>query len=177
MISAPRGTARLTRPRRLGVYGVGLAVWLSGALWLLFHYFFKRHGPLGAAPHPLESWWLTLHGASAFAAIWAFGWLWSAHITKGWATGRKRPSGGLLVATLAWLTLSGYLLYYVGHEEVRAVTSLLHWSSGLACLIPFVTHRIRKHSPRQSRQSAQAAATARPPQVDAEDVSRVVGPL
>jgi hypothetical protein len=143
-VSAPRRTARLTPTRRLGVYGVGVAVWLSGALWLLFHYFFVRQGPLGATPHPLESWWLTLHGASAFAAIWAFGWLWSAHITKGWATGRKRPSGGLLVTALAWLTLSGYLLYYVGHEEVRTITSVLHWASGLACPIPFVVHRFRR---------------------------------
>ena len=154
VISAPRGTARLPSPARLGVYGVGLAVWLSGALWLLFHYFFKREGPLGMAPHPLESWWLTLHGASAFAAVWAFGWLWSAHITKGWATRRKRPSGGLLVATVAWLTLSGYLLYYAGQEEVRATTSLLHWSAGLLCLIPFAIHRFRDHPPRQSRQGA-----------------------
>jgi hypothetical protein len=154
VISAPRGTARLTSPARLGVYGVGLAVWLSGALWLLFHYFFKREGPLGMAPHPLESWWLTLHGASAFAAVLAFGWLWNAHVTKGWATRRKRPSGGLLVATVAWLTFSGYLLYYAGQEEVRAVTSLLHWSVGLLCLIPFAIHRFRDHPPRQSRQSA-----------------------
>lgn len=151
VISAPGGTARLTPPRRWGIYGVSLAVWLTGALWLLFDYFFKREGPLGIVPHPLESWWLTLHGASAFAAVWAFGWLWNAHIAKGWGTGRKRPSGGLLVATLAWLTLSGYLLYYVGHEDVRAIISVLHWSSGLVCPIPFLVHRIRHHAPRQLR--------------------------
>lgn len=147
---APRATARLTKARRLGLYAVGLGLWLSGGLWLLFHYFFQRSGPLGPGPHPLESWWLTLHGAFAFAGVWAFGWLWSAHVTRGWATGRKRPSGGLLVATVAWLTLSGYLLYYVGREQVRAITAILHWSSGLACLIPFAVHRFRNHSPRRS---------------------------
>jgi hypothetical protein len=150
VIVQSRGTARLTASRRLGVYGVALTLWLSGALWLLFHYFVKRHGPLGVAPHPLEAWWLALHGASAFAAVWAFGWLWNAHIAKGWATGRKRWSGGLVVVTLASLILSGYLLYYVGREDVRAITSLLHWVLGLACPFPFLVHRFRNHSSRHS---------------------------
>ncbi len=147
----PRGSAHLTKARRLGLYAVGLGLWLSGALWLLFHYFFEQKGQLGASPHPLESWWLTLHGAFGFAAIWTFGWLWRAHITGGWATRRKRPSGGLLVGTLAGLTFSGYLLYYLGHEQLHALTSLLHWSAGLACPIPFLVHRLRNHELRQSQ--------------------------
>lgn len=150
-IAASRGTARLTRARRLGLYAVGLGIWLSGALWLLFHYFFERPGRFGVTPHPLEPWWLSLHGAFAFATIWTFGWLWAAHLAKGWATGRKRRSGTLLVATLAWLILSGYLLYYVGHEQARALTALLHWSVGLAFPVPFMGHRFRSHSARPCR--------------------------
>jgi hypothetical protein len=145
----PRGTAGLTRARRLALYTVGLGVWLSGALWLLFHYFLERPGPFGVSPHPLEPWWLWLHGACAFATIWTFGWLWSAHIRKGWGIGRKRPSGGLLVAILVGLTLTGHLLYYLSQEQARTITSFLHWSAGLACPIPFALHRLRNPASRR----------------------------
>lgn len=146
---APRGSARLARARRLGLSAVALGLWSSGTLWLLFHHFFERPGQFGSRPHPLESWWLSLHGAFGLAAIWTFGWLWSAHITKGWATGRQRWSGGLLVVILGGLTVSGYLLYYVGQEQLRALTSLLHWSAGLAAPIPFLLHRLRERDRRR----------------------------
>lgn len=148
---ASRRSARLTRARRLGLYAVGLGVWLSGGLWLLFHHFVRRTGPLGPGPHPLEWWWLTLHGAFGFTAIWTFGWLWSAHISRGWASGRRRASGGLLVGLLSGLTLSAYLLYYVGDEQLREPISLLHWSVGLLSPIAFAAHRIRDHALRPSR--------------------------
>ena len=51
---------------RLVVHVVGAGLWLTGALWLLFHYLLKRQGWLGAV-HPLESWWLRFHGAFALA--------------------------------------------------------------------------------------------------------------
>ena len=64
-----RQPVRLTDKRRLLVYGVGIALWTSGALWLIFHYLVTYRGEFGATTHPLEPWWLKAHGAFAFAGI------------------------------------------------------------------------------------------------------------
>jgi len=143
-----RHTSRLSPFRRIAVYTVGIGVWLSGVLWLLFHYLVVDRGPLGPTASPLEPWSLTLHGAFGFAAIWVFGLLWGAHVPAGWSGKRRRLSGGLLVGLLGWLIISGYLLYYVGDEQVRAVASITHWAIGLIVPIGFFAHRYRR-----SRQS------------------------
>jgi hypothetical protein len=136
-----RGPTRLSQARRLGIYAVGIGVWLSGVLWLLFHYFMMRPGEFGPSPDPLEPWWLKFHGAFAFAAIWGFGLLWGVHVVNGWSGGRRRRSGGALVGLLGWLIVSGYLLYYLGDDHVRSIASILHWSLGLAVPIAYWVHR------------------------------------
>jgi hypothetical protein len=145
-----RASVRLGRSRRLTLYIVGMGVWLSGGLWLLFHYFFIEQGEFGPKANPFENWWLKLHGAFAFAAIWVFGLLWGAHVTVAWPLSLRRWSGGVTTAVLFWLTLSGYLLYYEGAETARSITSVLHWSIGLACPMAFFWHRfkIRRRRPK-----------------------------
>ena len=130
------------RGLRLGVYLVGLGLWLSGGLWLLCHYFGQGRGELGMEPHPLEPWLLKLHGACAFGTIWALGMLWGVHIVPGWTAGERRRSGAVMLGLALWLVLSGYLLYYVGQEQVRAITGLLHWSVGLLIPIILFAHRL-----------------------------------
>ena len=134
----------LSRPRRLALYIIGIGVWLSGGLWLLFHYFLVQQGEFGPTPHPLEPWWLKLHGAFAFATIWIFGLLWGVHVTRFWPSGRRRWSGGVMTGVLAWLIVSGYLLYYIGEDKARSVVSILHWGLGLACPVFFLWHRIHR---------------------------------
>ena len=136
--------SRLRRSRRVEIYTIGVGVWVTGVLWLLFHYFVDHRGPFGPTVSPLETWWLTLHGAFAFGAIWIFGVLWGVHIPAGWARRRRHLSGGLLVGLLAWLIISGYLLYYVGNEELRAATSFTHWLIGLIVPIGFLAHRLKR---------------------------------
>ena len=135
-------SARLGRRRRLVVYAVGLGVWLSGGLWLLFHYFFVQQGEFGPTVHPLEPWWLRLHGAFGFAALWMFGLLWGIHITKAWPYERRRWSGSIVTGIFLWLIITGYLLYYAGGENTRSIISLLHWTVGLGSPIAFVWHRV-----------------------------------
>lgn len=154
---APAGSARLSRARRHGVYWIGAGLWASGGLWLLFHYFLSVQGPFGPSPHALEPWWLKLHGGFGFASLWLLGLLWGAHIVPAWSTGRKRWTGSLLLAGLAWLVVSGYLLYYLGDDDLRAWTALLHWLLGLACPAIFLTHRLAR------RDRVAASALAGPP--------------
>jgi hypothetical protein len=129
--------------RRMMIYVTGIGVWLTGGLWLIYHYFMVKQGEFGPETNPLEPWWLRLHGAFAFAAMWLFGLLWGIHVTKAWPHKKRRWSGGAMVGVLAWLTISGYLLYYVGDDRVRPVISAMHWIVGLVCPAVFVWHRVK----------------------------------
>lgn len=136
-----RDPVRLSRGRRLTLYGVGLGLWLTGVLWLVFHYFMVRQTSFGPAPHPLEHWWLSLHGLFAFGTLGMLGLLWAAHIVGGWTSGRRRITGSLLALTLVALTLTGYLIYYPPSEDAAPAIGLAHWIGGLAAPIPFLVHR------------------------------------
>jgi hypothetical protein len=146
MTARVRKAGALGRRRRWVLYIVGAGVWLTGGLWLLFHYFLVKQGEVGPTTNPLEPWWLKLHGAFGFAAVWMFGLLWGIHIAKLWPHKRKRWSGAVLTGVFALLILSGYLLYYVGDDRFRPVISALHWVVGLACPIFWVCHRLKRQA-------------------------------
>ena len=136
-----RNAVRLSRPRRLWLSGVGAGLWLTGALWLVFHYYMVRMTEFGPSPHPLEHGWLSLHGLFAFATLWMLGLLWGAHIVGGWTSGRRRITGSLLALALLELIATGYLLYYPPVEDSLATIAWLHWTVGLALPLPFLAHR------------------------------------
>jgi hypothetical protein len=131
---------------RLAYAAFGL-LWASGAGWLAFRYFLRPLTEFGELPHPLEAWWLCLHGAAAFYALWLLGLLWPVHILPAWKS-RRRISGILLGGLTAWLASSGFLLYYVGNDSARTLIALLHWAVGLALPLPFLWHALRGRSAR-----------------------------
>jgi hypothetical protein len=138
------------------LYAVGVGVWLSGALWLLFHYFFAQEGDFGPRIHPMEPLFLKLHGAFSVAAIWMFGLLWGVHVTRAWPFSRRRWSGSVMTGLMLWLTLSGYLLYYIGSyyigsDTARSIVSVLHWLIGLGCPAAFLWHRFDFWRPSANR--------------------------
>jgi hypothetical protein len=129
--------------RRSLVYIIIAGTWITGGVWLIYHYFLVRQGEFGPETNPLEPWSLRLHGAFAFAAIWIFGLLWPVHIAKLWPHARRRWSGGTVTALFLALIISGYLLYYVGDERIRPSVSEVHWITGVASPIALL-HRIRR---------------------------------
>lgn len=131
---------RLATGYRRLVHIGALATWTTGALWLVYHYFMLRRTEFGFQHHPLEAWWLKLHGAAAFVVLWTWGLLWAAHIKRAWLAGRHRLSGAGLFTAYAVLVLSGYLLYYAGNESLRAALSMLHWSIGLSLPLLLAAH-------------------------------------
>ena len=141
-------TVRIARTKRWQLYVVGIGVWFTGGIWLLFHYFLGKQSDFGPVENPLTPWWLRLHGAFAFAAIWIFGLLWGTHVTTAWPRKRRRWSGGVLAGVFLLLIVSGYLLYYVGDDRVRPVLSVLHWEIGLVCPVFFFFHRLRRRRQR-----------------------------
>ena len=114
------------------LYAVGAILTLSGALWLWFHYFVRVDGDFGPTLHPLEPWWLRIHGLSAAAFMIGFGSVLPGHVRRAWSAARNRVTGTVFFGVMLILTLSGYLLYYVGAESVREVMSIVHWAVGLA---------------------------------------------
>ena len=55
------------------------------------------------------------------------------------------------------LTLSGYLLYYVGSDSVRDIMALVHWAIGLALPLLTVWHVWRGRVWRQIKLAEQRA--------------------
>ena len=131
---------RLPAARRLAIYVIGLGVWLTGCLWVGFHYFVRVTDDFGLRSNsPLEQTWLAIHAAFSFLAIWMFGVLWLGHIKVGWFARSQRWTGGTLFSTIAVLIATGFGLYY-GRAGFREWLSLLHWILGIAALLVFLWH-------------------------------------
>ncbi|MFC5489484.1 hypothetical protein [Dokdonella soli] len=145
--------ARLSPRREALVYWILGLLWTSGIGWLVFHYFLRQAGEFGEMSHPLEAWWLRLHGAGAFAGLWLIGLLWAIHLVPGWKS-RRRPSGIVLSGLLSVLVLSGYLLYYAGGDRMHEVVALVHWLVGLALPLPLLLHGLRGRRARGSQRGA-----------------------
>jgi hypothetical protein len=139
---------RLSPRRRHALYAALGAALGTGILWLIFHYFLTRQGEFGSEPHPLEAWWLRLHGACAFAVLWLGGMLWSVHIRPALSRPGKRVSGLLLLACLMILAATGYLLYYAADEGVRDVVRWAHWLVGILLAVVLPIHIIRARAQR-----------------------------
>jgi hypothetical protein len=152
MIGHPRRPKPSLSPgRRLLIHATGLLLWGSGLGWLLFHYFVRVSGEFGPTQSPYEPWWLKLHGAAAFVTLFVLGLLWGVHVLKGWASEQRRASGAGLLALLGALSVTGYLLYYAGDDQLRAAISLAHWIPGLALPAVYLIHRHRAAKARRAR--------------------------
>jgi hypothetical protein len=133
MARAP-DTIRLGYWHQFSVYGATGALVVTGVLWLVCHYFLGGEGEFGPQPHPLEHWMLRLHGAAAMIGLIVYGSLLPIHVRRAWTMRRNIALGLTVISAMLLLTVTGYLLYYAGGEQSRAVVSIVHWAAGL--LIP-----------------------------------------
>jgi hypothetical protein len=149
---------RLSARHRRVVYTSLSVLWLSGALWLLFHYFLQRAGTFGSEPHVLEAWWLRLHGLAMMVTLVAAGSLVVHHARRAWELGKNRLPGALVTGALLWLAASGYALYYFAGDDNAAWLPLLHWAPGLA-----LPAAVALHVRRGQRRARHRADTGTPP--------------
>lgn len=131
---------RLGNTHRRALYAIFALLLISGLLWLGFHYFVSLKTDFGDTHHPLEAWWLKLHGLAAMLSLIVFGSLMPGHIRNAWQYRKNRGSGGTMVAVMTVLALTGYFLYYVGSEEIRQFTGIVHWAIGLALTPLLIMH-------------------------------------
>jgi len=137
-----RAAGRLPVWHRRLTYAVCGLVYASGVLWLLFHYGVTAHNDFGPARHPLESWWLQLHGAAAMGFLIVLGSLLPGHIGEAWRLRRNFSTGVVMLAATAFLVVTGWGLYYLGSETLRAWLGVGHWVIGAAGAPLLVLHRL-----------------------------------
>ncbi len=125
-------TIRLGSLQEGAVYLATAALVFSGALWLVLHYFMVKQGEFGPTPHPAEPWMLRIHGAAAMAGLIVYGSLLPIHVRRAWAVRRNVVLGISVICFMLLLTVTGYLLYYAGSEQLRPIISAAHWVIGLA---------------------------------------------
>jgi hypothetical protein len=125
-------TIRLPQWLRWSIYAVTLWLFLTGVIWLGAHYGLRKQGKFGEVIHPLEPWMLRLHGMAVMIGLFLYGSLLRAHIIKSWQIRQNRATGAVIATILGLLTISGYLLYYAGDENIRPIISLAHWLIGLS---------------------------------------------
>ena len=111
---------RFAKPHKRVLYAVFALLWLSGALWLGFHYFLREVGEFGETAHPSEIWWLRLHGLMGFAILVAAGSALPIHSRRAWHLRKNRSTGFLMQTILLWLSLTGYALYYFASDADTA---------------------------------------------------------
>jgi len=75
-----RGAHRLVAWQRRLLYGAGVLLLASGAVWLVLHY----ARPADALPSAFEAWSMRIHGLAAFAVLFVFGALAAYHVPQGW---------------------------------------------------------------------------------------------
>ena len=130
---------KLTFIQRFFTHLTFFILFLSGIIWLVLDLNYSETWRI------VRVYSLRFHGASSFGFLIVFGMVLSTHISFNWQVKRnRRVSGIILTALLAILILSGYLLYYLGNEEVRFFTSYLHWVLGVLCGVVFLIHILAK---------------------------------
>ena len=127
----------------------GSGLWLSGAAWLLLHYFGQAQGEFGPETNPVEPWMMKVHGLLLIPALLGIGGMFVVHIPKGWTHVHQRVAGIALCIVLSMLVASGYLLYYIGDEAARIWSSVAHWGIGLVLPVIFLWHYLNGLSARR----------------------------
>ncbi len=123
--------AHLPAWQSISSHSIFLICAISGVLYLLAHEF-------EVVPFPVENHSILIaHGISAYLFVLLFGAVMPNHIKAAWKAKRNRISGGLMIAVMSLLLVSGLFLYYA--DETRDAALWVHWviGGGLVLLFPF----------------------------------------
>jgi len=141
---------RMPKRRRLAVFLIVGALWLSGCVWLCLDLLFATHGPFGVIPHPWEPPMLLVHAITAILSMYLFGWISARHVLRWWPARLRRVSGGTLAALLGVLIVSGFALFFVSDDDWQHRVVLIHEVLGVGVTVVAIQHwffRGRRDSP------------------------------
>jgi uncharacterized membrane protein len=138
--SARNAATPLPRWQRLSVYGLSVALLITGLAWLYLEHYVRSEAEFGPEHHPMQHLTLVWHGVLAMPMLWLSGVLWTAHIKRHWRYRLNRSSGVALLIVLIVLSASAAGLYYLSDEQTRTVVSWLHWIVGVLAGFVLVLH-------------------------------------
>lgn len=136
--AAPFESIRLSQALQCTLYLAVTLLLLSGLIWLLADW--RANDPEQLWPAAGKAWSMKVHGSAVWITVFATGIIYNRHIRLSWQLKRNRRMGIGLASVLGWLALSGYLLYYVGGEELRHFASIGHWLAGLLLPLTLALH-------------------------------------
>jgi hypothetical protein len=128
---------RLRRLQRYVLYAALAPVFLSGVAWAYWNYLVASPGDFEMSA---KAWAMKIHGAAAMAVLVMVGMLLNEHVRLAWRARRNRANGSIFLSAFAFLTITGYGLYYAGGERLRAWTSWVHLAIGLVLPILLLIH-------------------------------------
>jgi hypothetical protein len=135
-----KGRVFKLRPgHRRVLYAISLLLLLSGVVWAWINHL-DQTAQAGDRMRDLKPWLLKLHGLGAMVFVLLLGTLLPGHVRRAWRARKNRCNGGFFLTAVSTLTLSGYLLYYLGNEAWRNAVSNFHLWLGLAAPILFFWH-------------------------------------
>ena len=108
-------------------------LWIAGVAVFVLKYYFESKDVIG--PHPWQPPLTEVHGILAVAATFLFGWIVADYRSQ---PQRHWVSGSLLIASLAWLVVTGFAQFFLVSDEWRGVASELHEYLGLVFLLPWL---------------------------------------
>lgn len=132
----------ISKPLRGAFYGSFAMLLVSGVVWIYSYFFLSQHTDYGTIPSSYEAWSMQVHGAAVPVFLVIFGWFFPTHITRAYRARKNAASGIVLLSSMLWLILTGYLLYYCGHEGARKFSSLTHSIIGIGVVFVLVLHII-----------------------------------
>lgn len=118
------------RHRRI-LHAVSLVLLISGAAWAWVHHL-DEQGNAGDGFRYLKPWLMKAHGFAAVGFVLLLGTLLPTHVRRSWHARKNRTNGAFFLGAMSLLTLSGYVLYYLGDETWRNAASQFHLWLGLS---------------------------------------------
>lgn len=129
---------RLSPRLRFAVYGAFLALFVTGAGWLVADQF--KAGSDGEMWQQIAANLLMLHGGAAMVMLMLLGALVPLHVQRSWRSGKNRFTGTAMVALNTLLVATSFGLYYVGSDMLRPWISNVHLGIGLCLPILVLAH-------------------------------------
>jgi hypothetical protein len=123
-----------------------LAVGGTGLVYAWMLYLLRPIDPYAVIHHPLQPAVQHLHVLTAPALVFAAGLVWRRHVAAQLRAGaaRRRPSGVGLVASLAPMVVSGYLIQVAVDAGWRRAWVLVHLIAAGLWLAAYLVHVLRR---------------------------------
>lgn len=119
-----------------------LIAWLSGIAFFVLDQWFKVDGEFGLTNHPAQHLFLYIHGGISFILMIVYGYFIGTHVIPAFKYQQHRRLGYMVTSCIGFLSLTGYLLYYLSNKWMRNVVIYSHIGIGFILPLVMVGHMI-----------------------------------